>query len=404
MMRPEAQVDYRLKGSHPQLVWRVLLALAIASLVLGLVFSFAGADDSEAWRQFKFSYVTSYACYLSLSLGALFFVLIQHSCNARWSVTVRRVSEAIMMNMGLMLVLLVPILFWLPDLYHWADAEHVAHDALLQQKAPYLNIPFFLIRMGLYFVIWIGLSTYLYNRSVRQDETGDYGLTQAMRRISPVGLILFSLSLTYFAFDLLMSLDAHWYSTIFGVYYFSGAFMGALAFMILICIWVCSTGAVGRAINREHFHDLGKLMFGMVVFWAYIAFSQLLLIWMGNIPEETVWYMHRYTGTWKGFSWFLLIGHFILPFLYLLPRSVKRNQGLLGIGALWMLAMHYLDMYYLAMPSFTHENVPFNIVDPALFIGMGCLFAAAVVWRLTRRHVVPIRDPYLAESLAFENF
>ena len=394
------QLDYRLDGEKVQVLNRVLLALGLACLGAAGV----GAMASEqGGLHFKFSYLTSYAFYVSISLGALFFVLVTHVCSARWSVVIRRLSEAVMMNFWLMLILLIPILFWMEDLYAWADHAHTADDPLLQEKQAYLNIPFFMVRLAIYFFIWIGLARFMYRRSLLQDATGEWRLLASMRRMSAPGLILFALSLTFFAFDLLMSLDPHWYSTIFGVYYFAGAVLGGLSTLILVSVIIMTSGAVGPAITIEHLHDLGKLLFGFVVFWAYIAFSQLLLIWMANIPEETIWYIHRFEGSWRWLSYFLIIGHFVLPFFFLVSYHAKRNRVTISLAALWILAMHYLDLYWIVLPTFDRHGVPWSTIDPFVLLSMGCLFIYVLVDRLVQRPLVPVRDPYLADSIAFEN-
>jgi hypothetical protein len=233
-----------------------------------------------------------------------------------------------------------------------------------------------------------------------------------MRRWSAPGMLLFALTITFASFDWVMSLDPRWYSTIFGVYFFSGAVLAVLAVLILVAMIANRSGAIGRAITVEHTHDLGKLLFTFVIFWAYIAFSQLLLIWMGNIPEETAWYAQRWRPPfWHAVSWALFLGQFALPFLFLLPRAVKRNRLTLGLAALWILAIHYVDLYWLIMPAFAlhtglvaaaHAFTP-RAGDLFLFVGMGGLYFFVYVWRLARQPLVPVRDPYLADSLAFEN-
>jgi hypothetical protein len=396
---------FRLRGVHSTSVSMACMAGAISFLLASAAMVLLNGDLK---RQIQFSYLVSFMFYLSISLGALFFVMLQHLTGARWSVAVRRPCEVLMMNLPLLAVLFVPIAAWMmPELYLWARPEAVAHDPILQAKAPYLNRPFFVLRAVLYFAVWIGLARLFFGRSVAQDRSGDARITLALRRWSAPGIILFALTTTFAAFDWLMSLEPHWYSTIFGVYYFSGAILGLLAMLILISLALSSPGASGEtAITVEHLHDLGKLMFGFLVFWAYIAFSQFLLIWMADLPEETVWYGERWAATpWMIFSLLILVfGHFLAPFLYLLPRTIKRNRLTLGLGAVWLLMMHYLDLYWIVMPAFDHTRVPLHPMDPFLFAGMGCVFMFAVIRRMQRQAYIPVRDPYLAESLAFENF
>jgi hypothetical protein len=274
----------------------------------------------------------------------------------------------------------------------------------VKSKLAYLNPQFFMIRIAVYFIIWIGLGTYFYRRSRQQDVNGDVGLSLAMRKVSAPGMLLFALSLTFAAFDFMMTLNPTWYSTIFGVYYYAGSFLGFMALLILISNHVQSKGFV-PAITAEHFHDMGKYLFAWVIFWTYIAFSQLLLIWMANMPEETIFYTWRWQAPgWHAMSYILLFGHFIIPFLFLLPRSIKRNKLALSAGAIWLLLMHYFDIYWLVMPNFVHDRLPLHPFDFLLTFGMLGVFIFLVYARLRHAPLVPIRDPYLADSMAFENF
>jgi len=378
-----------------------LLAIGV-SVVLGLSVGAGGA-------RFYFSYLVSFCYFLSIALGALFFVLIQHVTRAGWSVVVRRFAEAISMNVIPFALLFIPVILGMNHLYHWTHADAVAHDHLLAWKAPYLNTTFFIIRVAIYFVIWGLLARYFFSRSGLQDETGDWKITIRMQNWSAPGLVLFALTVTFFAFDCLMSLDPHWYSTIFGVYYFTGGAVGFFALLPIVTHLVQRSGRVTNAISPEHYHDMGKLVFAFVVFWAYIAFSQYMLIWYANIPEETVWFLKRQTGDWTKLSLFLLFGHFIIPFIMLISRWVKRRSGVLFVGAFWVLLVHWADIYWLVMPempSVRHGDVgqvPLHLLDLTCFIGLGGLFIAVMAWLLRKRALIPVKDPRLEESLAFEN-
>lgn len=398
---PQSIPDFRLRAPAAAALRLALLALAIAFLVLSCLSLWGG---QEVRRHFFYAYLVSFSFYLTITLGALFFVMLHHLTGARWSIVLRRLAEGLMMNLTLMLILFIPILFWIPGIYEWADARVVSGSEVLRHKAVFLNPTFFTIRAFIYFAVWLGLAGLLYRRSLRQDETGSPDLIESMRRWSAPGMLLFALTLTFASFDWLMSLDPYWYSTIFGVYVFSGAVMAILATLILLALFLSGLGAMGPAITIEHYHDLGKLLFAFIIFWAYIAFSQFMLIWMGNIPEETVWYLDRWKAPgWRAVSWFLLFGQFILPFLFLLPRATKRNRVTLALAALWILFAHYVDLYWLIMPALDKGRVPVRPVDLYLFLGMGFLFLAYYFWRLRARPLAPLRDPHLAESIAFEN-
>lgn len=365
----------------------------IASIGLGL-------RDPE---QFFFSWLVAFVFFLSIALGGLFFVLTHFVTKAAWSVVVRRLAENVMGTLPLFIVLFIPILFGMKHLYHWTHPEAVAHDPLLQGKAAYLNTPFFLVRAGIYLASWALMSLWFVRRSVRQDRTGDVPTTLRMIRLSAPALFVFALTVSFAAIDWLMSLDPHWYSTIFGVYYFSGCLVGIFAFMALLAAALRRSGVLGGTVTTEHFHDLGKLLFAFTVFWAYIAFSQYLLIWYGNIPEETIFYLHRSEGSWQVLTAMLAWGHFGLPFLFFLPRGVKRRGGLLVGGAVWLLLMHLADLHWLVMPVLHEHGFEPTLLDLTTLLGVGGSFLAAIGWQLRRRALIPVRDPRLPESMLFEN-
>jgi hypothetical protein len=224
-----------------------------------------------------------------------------------------------------------------------------------------------------------------------------------MERYSGPLILLFALSTTFASFDWLMSIDPEWFSSIYGVYYYSGATVGGLAAMILVAIIAQRAGFATETITTEHYHDMGKLLFGFVVFWGYIAFSQYMLIWYANIPEETTWYLARQTPAWLGFSLVLLVGHLFIPFLGMISREVKRRKVLLGFWCVWLLVFHWLDMYYLVMPSFASDRFPLGLIDLCLLVGLGGLYTAGALRVAKGVALVPAKDPRLNEALAFEN-
>jgi hypothetical protein len=355
-------------------------------------------------KQLAFSFHTAYLYFLSLALGGLFFVIIQHAVAAGWSVVVRRFAEAIMGTLPLFAILFIPMIFGMHTLFHhWTDAEVLATDVLIQAKQPYLNEPFFFLRAAIYFVAWLGMAWFFYSNSTKQDTTGDHALTRRMRKWSYPFIAAFGLTLSFAALDWIMSLDPHWYSTMFGVYYFAGAVVGIYATLLIVTSLFRGIRDIGHAITVEHQHDLGKLMFGHTAFWAYITFSQYFLIWYANIPEETLWFLHRYEHGWMAFGISLMVGHFILPFLFLLPRTVKRTRFLVTFAAVWMLVMHYVDLFYMIMPT-ARKHAYLSPVDLLCFVGVGGLFVAWMFALLKRRALIPVKDPLLPESLAFENY
>ncbi len=380
---------------------------------LGVVFTAVSVvmamGSEENAKQFFHSWLVAVVFFLGIALGSLFFILIHHATKAGWGVVVRRLAENLACAVPLLAVLFIPIaVFGMHDLFHWTHSDAVAHDRLLQLKEPWLNQSFFWLRAVVYFGVWIGLALFFRNSSRRQDASGDEALSRRMARFSPPAIALFAVTLTFAGFDWLMSLDPHWYSTMFGVYFFAGTIVAAFAALTVLTLALDFAGYLRGVITGEHLHDLGKLLFAFTVFWAYIAFSQFFLIWYANIPEETGWFLSRLHGTpedpanWRLATMFLAIGHFAVPFFFLMPRTVKRNRVLLLIGALWMLAMHLWDIYWLVMPNL-HDEMTFSLLDVTSILGVGGLFVAVVSWLLGRGALVPTRDPRLVESLAFEN-
>jgi hypothetical protein len=401
-LSPDLSQDDLTLGQAGRVWFRAPLAIGVAGA--GGAIALASLTEG-GWARFYPSYLVSFVFFLSLALGALFFVLLQHVTRAGWSVAVRRLAEGIAPNVFFpMAFLTAPVLFGLRRLYPWTDGAAVAVDHLLKAKEPWLNVPFFLGRTAFYFVVWSALSIWFHRKSTEQDRTGDPRLTKAMETTSTAALILFAFTVTFFAFDYLMSLTPHWYSTIFGVYFFAGCVLGFFALMTVIAVLVQRAGALRRTITTEHYHDLGKLLFAFTVFWAYIAFSQYMLMWYANLPEETFWYAARQDGSWGLWSLLLLFGHFLVPFLALMSRDVKRRKPLLVLGAVWMLAMQWADVYWLVMPGKSPGTIPFSLMDVAVFLGVGGLFFAAAARRLGAHPLVALKDPRLSESLGFENF
>ncbi|RMG45027.1 MAG: quinol:cytochrome C oxidoreductase [Acidobacteria bacterium] len=386
------RLDYSARGR------RVALAgflVAIAGFAAGPLL--AGPD------RFLRSYLVSFAYFLSLALGGLFFVLLQHLTKAGWSVLVRRLAEAVATAVVPLAVLCLPVLWALPSLYRWADPDHAAGDPLIAHKSGYLNVEFFVARWVLYFVCWCSYALYFHKLSREQDESGDPSLTIRMERASTHGMILYAVTQTFAAFDLLMSLDPHWFSTIFGVYFFGGSTVAIFSLLAVMLVRLQQAGYLQRSITAEHYHDIGKFLFGFVIFWAYIAYSQYMLIWYADIPEETEWFLKRQSGDWARVGLLLIVGHFLVPFLFLLSRVPKRRKGALAAVALWVLAMHWVDLYWVVMPEFSPGRVPLSIADLAGLAAVGGVFVAWTAHRLGRAPLAPVRDPRLAESLALEN-
>jgi hypothetical protein len=224
-----------------------------------------------------------------------------------------------------------------------------------------------------------------------------------LRRYAGPSIIVLALTQTFASVDWIMSLTPHWYSTMFGVYFFAGSFVGFIALLSVVAVAMRGAGLLDTIISAEHLHDVGKLLFAFTVFWTYIAFSQFFLVWYANLPEETIWYKARMEGSWLTVSIFLAAGHFVAPFFYLMGRAVKRKGATLAVGGAWLLAMHFLDLYWQVMPTLHPEGFRPSPLDAAAFVTIGGGFVAAASWLMRRQALVPLRDPRLAESLAFEN-
>src|SRR6267142_3883400 len=297
--------------------------------VIGAIFALLGAVACAILgpanpKQFFFSWLVSFLFFLSLALGGLFFVLIQYATQGGWGIVVRRIGETVFATVPVMAALFVPLLFGLHDLFSWTVLGAAEHDALLQWKAPYLNVPFFLIRAALYFGIWSFIALLYYRGSRGQDVTGDPAVSARLRRFAGPGIIVLALTSTFASVDWIMSLTPHWYSTMFGVYFFAGSFVGFIALLSVVAAAMRGAGLLDTVITAEHLQDIGKLLFAFMVFWTYIAFCQFFLIWYGNLPEEAIWYRARMEGSWLTVSIFLMAGHFVAAFFYLMGRAVKR--------------------------------------------------------------------------------
>jgi hypothetical protein len=401
LLAPGYSDNIRLGAEGPALFMK---AAGLAVVCLGLAAAL-GASEGDGFKRFSHAYLVGYAVALAVSAGSLYWITLQHLVNSHWSIVVRRIAEVFAANAPLMGVLalpiVIPVLAGSPLIYEWADHAKVEADHLLHHKAPYLNPTFFAIRMIVYFGFWTLLSRFFLKGSLKMDETGSTETLAGMRKVAGPAMILFGLTLTFCAFDLLMSVDAHWFSTIFGVYFFASCVICVHATLGLSALWLQGKGRL-KSVTTEHFHDIGKMLFAFTVFWAYVGFSQFMLIWYANIPEETIWYKERFAGGWGTWSWILLFGHFVFPFFGLLSRHVKRNRTGLAFFAVWMVVMVYMDMYWLVMPSIDHEP-HLQLVDFLCVIGLLSALVAGAAQRAGKLNLLPTKDPRLPRSLAFEN-
>jgi hypothetical protein len=384
---------------------RLVLALGVLGLAAALAF---GWSRDDGFRRFQHAWLVACAFFLTLSLGALFFVIIQHLTRAGWSVVVRRVAELVASNTPVVALLFAPLVVQVlrgdDALYPWASAETVHEHPLLIAKAAFLDPRFFAARCVVYFATWWLLGRWLLRRSTQQDGESGVEPTLALERRSAPAMVAFALSLNFSAFDLLMSVTPTWYSTMFGVYVFAGSVMSFFACAVLALRFLQARGLLTREVNVEHYHDLGKFLFAFVFFWGYIAFSQFMLIWYADLPEETFWFKTRMEGPWAGVSLLLLFGHFVLPFAGLLSRHAKRRLAVLTGWAIWLLAMHAVDLFWLVVPSAPQGGALVGPIDVGCFVAVGGAWTFALLRRARAHVLVPVGDPRLSQSLAFENF
>jgi len=395
--------------------WRskapIFVSMGLLCLAVGAGCCFFGptveGDNETGFRYMAHSYLANFMYILSFTLGALFFILVQFLTRAGWSSSIRRLAEILMMMIPFIALLFIPILalLFFPSsaLYEW-NAKDISNSVIAAKAEFYLSREFFTVRAIVYFAIWIITATWFFGLSRKQDESGDAELSLTRQKWSGPLIMLYSLSVSFAAFDWVMSIDADWFSTIFGVYLFSASMMGFFAMMIIISLLLQNAGKVQKWITVEHYHDMGKFLFGFVMFWSYIAFSQLILYWYANIPEETYWYKVRLENNWQYLSYGLIAVHFVIPFLFLMSRHIRRNRTLLAVGAVWVLAAHWLDMTFLIMPNIKGPALFFPLIGHLLGgIGMLCIFAAFFIFRASGIPLVAMRDPRLPEAMAYTN-
>ena len=350
------------------------------------------------------AYLVAFVYWLGLAVGAITLVMANHAAGAKWNVVVRRIGETLGAVIPLFLVLVIPLLLGARHIWFWVAPQDPSRELLelLHHKRPYLNMLSFSIRAFVYLGIFSAFAWFLRSLSLRQDESGDALLSVTMRRYSPAGLVLFVLAFTFASFDWLMSLQPTWYSTIFGLYAYAGAFVSSVALQCLIVTGLRSSDEpLGRLISAEHQHNLGKLLFAFTCFWAYMAFSQYMLIWAGNLPEELQWIVVRSRGVWRPVGILILFGHFLVPFFLLLSRDLKRNPPALAAVAVWILFIHYVDVYWVTMPAADPERLALHWTHFTAFAGIGGLCVAAAVWLLRGARPLPVKDPFLEDSLRY---
>jgi hypothetical protein len=369
--------------------------------VLLLIVTFIGMAMNP--KDAGFSYLMAFAYWAGIAVASVILLMIFHATHARWVTVLRRPVEVMSASVLIFLFLFIPLIVAMKHVYVWIDPPAtLGREALklIAGKAAYLNVTSFIIRGVVYFAVAIVISRTLYGWSLKQDATGEVNLLQKQRNLGAGGLPFIALAITFAAFDWLMSLNPTWFSTVFGVYYFGGSLVSSLSLLAIITAKGRAAGVFG-GMNDEHTHNIGKLMLAFVCFWTYIAFSQLMLIWIAGLPDETPFYITRFNRGWAPIGILLIFGHFFLPFGALLSRSLKRNPRQLSIVAGWILFIHFIDIYWLVMPSRDPQGFALRWTDFTAFLGVGLVAIAYGVSLLRGKLPVPVKDPYIAESLRY---
>ncbi|HEX4422430.1 MAG TPA: hypothetical protein VH165_31165 [Kofleriaceae bacterium] len=423
-------------GKLGQSLSKIGMGIAAVFLAISVVL---GATHGDHWKRFLYSYVIGWSYIFSICLGVFWLVLLHHLVRGRWATAVRRIAEAMSMAFPLVfvagLVFIIPLIAGYTDLYYWAHPDaalclektatgcHEYLNPTLVHKLGWLSPGFFAVRYVLYGVLYTAMAAYFNRKSRQQDETGDPNISEKLRIASAPAMIVYALITCFAAFDILMSMAPKWYSTIYGVSFWGSACVGGFAALGLMVLGIQRTGRLTHSINPEHYHDIGKWMFAFTFFWAYTAFSQFMLQWYGNLPEETVWYKYRLFGEWQWVSIAILVGFWAFPFVFLMSRWTKRIVPSLVFFAVWQLVFHWLDLYWNVMPSYDWltsfhggtqlvsgpltgntalHHVGFSPLDITVWLGLiGVLLVG--FGRNLRGNLIPIKDPTLGMSLAHEN-
>jgi len=378
------------------------------ALIVGAVGAVAGGLGVVLQPdQFMPSWLIGFLFFTGLSLGCLSLLMLQHMTGGQWGLVGRRVFEAGSRLLPLAALFFIPVIIFAPKLYLWARPEAVQADEILRHKAPYLNVPFFAVRGAIYFVLWIGMA-YLLNKWSAQQDEGEVAITEPdtrrFRVVSAPGLLLYVILMSLAAVDWIMSLDPHWYSTIYGLIMVVGQGLAALSFTVAVLAIVVTREPMNSILAARHFHDLGKLMLAFVMLWAYFSFSQFLIIWAGNLPEEIPYYLERLRGGWQYLSLGLVFGHFILPFCLLLSQDLKKRPKLLARVAWFIVAIRLYDLIWLVAPTFHHDGgFPLSLANVGVPVAFGGLWVYLFAGQLMKRPLVPVNDPYFKHMLLHGN-
>ena len=366
--------------------------------VLGVVLAVAGFFMSGADRFYE-AYLVAYTFWMGVVLGAMALLMVQHLSGGVWGIVLRRPFEAAVRTLPVMTVLFLPIVLGMHSLYEWSHEGIAQTDPVIAAKAAYLNTPFFLIRQVIYFAIWNLMGFLLTTWSAEHDRTGDPALIGKMSTLSGAVLVIYFLTVTFAMVDWTMSVNPHWFSTIWGMLYIGGQGLSAFAFGIVVLVMLSQLAPLNRVLTSHHFHDLGKLLFAFLMLWAYLSFSQFLIIWSANIPEEIPHYINRWDNSWKWLSIFIVVGHFIVPYSLLLSRDLKKNSNRLFVIALWLLCARVAEYWWHVAPELHHDGLTVTLLDVAMPLALGGIFISLFVAQLGGRSLLPVNDPQLDKAL-----
>jgi hypothetical protein len=370
-------------------------ALAVGVVVLGGTILTAMAHPDQFFR----AYLLAFVFWNGLAVGSLAILMLQYLTGGAWGISIRRELEAATRTLPLTAVLFLPLIAGMGRLYEWTHKDVVANDPLLQKKVLYLNTPFFIVRTAVAFAAWM-LIAYFLNRWSRDQDTHPGHNDRKLQLLSGGGLVAYALTTTFTSIDWVMSLEPHWYSTMYGVIFMVSQALGALALATLAVVRISDRPPVSEFLGGRHLHDLGKMMFAFTMIWAYVNFSQYLIVWSGNLPEEISWYLARFRGGWGWVGLCVLLFHFVLPFMLLLSRRANRNPKTLTLAAGLLVLMRFVDVAWLVLPAFSHGGFHVSWLDLAVPVGLGGLWLSFFARNLVDRPLIPVNDPGFEEALA----
>jgi hypothetical protein len=372
--------------------WQIpALLVGITLLVASAIGAFFQPDE------FFRSYLFAYLFWIGIALGSMAIVMTQYLTGGAWGVVTRRTLESAMRTLPLLIVLFVPIVLGIPRLYHWSHPNLVKADEVMLHRSSYMNEDGFVLRAVAYFVIWLIFAYFLNKWSREEDDFG--GRRKLLARISAPGLILYVFTVTFSSVDWAESLADHWFSTMWGFLFVAGQGLAALCFAILVISLLSRRKPMSEALLPSHFLDLGKLTLMFLMLWAYFQFSQLLIVWSGNLSNEIPWYMPRFATTWHGVGSALIWVQFLVPFLLLLSRPLKRNRWTLCVIVIWLLLMRFVDMFWIVMPQFHLAGFHVSWLNFSVPLALGGIWVATFLWQLQKRPLLPLQDPSLEEAL-----